>query len=244
MKKRILASIVFGIIGTSLSASYLNKNEVDKISNLSLFKESGINIHNVFDADSLYVILVKNGAGVETLYLTKDKKFLISGNAIDMEKREKLTAPLENIEIAKNKESFVFGKGKEEYYLFTDPECPYCKEFEKYLPQIEDKVKIKIYHLPLVEIHPDAKEISKYQMQLSKKNKNIIEVLSKNAESEDFKNRKYDRKTEEELNKKINEQIEIAQKLGIESTPTLVTPEGIIVNWGRFLESNGVKIQR
>ena len=244
MKKKLISLAVASVIGTTLSANYLEKDKIEEFSNLEIIKESGIQIKQIYDADSLFVISIANGRGNEVLYLTKDKRYIIAGNAIDTETKSKLMPPLQGIEMVKGKESFEYGKGDKIYYLFTDPECPYCKEFEKYLPQLENKVKFKIYHLPIESIHPNAKEISKYQIYASQKNKNILEVLAIDGNNEDYKKRKYDKKTEEKLNKKIDEQIQIAKTLGIEGTPSVYTPDGQFVNWIQLLNENGIKMNR
>lgn len=84
------------------------------------------------------------GGNADEIYLTKDKKLILSGDLIDVNSGIKISAPADLTGV-RGKEAFVYGKGTEEYFLFTDPECPYCKKFESYLPQIENKVKIKYF---------------------------------------------------------------------------------------------------
>lgn len=51
--------------------------------------------------------------------------------------------------------SFVKGNGERKLLVMTDPDCPYCQQFEKTLENI-DNITVTYIFLPL-EIHPDAK---------------------------------------------------------------------------------------
>jgi thiol:disulfide interchange protein DsbC len=242
MKKTILLSLAVASLATSSFANFLPKTELDSFNNLELLKKVGANVTSVYDANSLYIANIDVRENQDMIYITKDKKYLISGNVVNMENGNILTAPIENLAILKNKESFTYGTGKSEYYLFTDPECPYCKELEKYFPKIKDKVKINIFHFPLITLHPDAKELSKYQMSLYENTKDILEILSKTTKSEDYIARKYSKETEDALEKKINEQMQIASTLKITGTPAIIKSNGEQMNWVSFLKENGIDI--
>ncbi len=95
-------------------------------------------------------------------FLTKDKNYLISGVVVDVKTGSQISAPVD-LSNLKNKEALIYGNGKDEYVLFTDPECSYCKKFESYFPLLKDKVKIKIFFFPL-DFHENAKDLSFYIM--------------------------------------------------------------------------------
>ncbi len=50
----------------------------------------------------------------------------------------------------------VRGNGKRKLALFSDPDCPYCRELEKELDGVND-VTIYTFLYPLSSIHPDAR---------------------------------------------------------------------------------------
>jgi thiol:disulfide interchange protein DsbC len=51
----------------------------------------------------------------------------------------------------------VHGGGKREVYMFSDPDCPFCKKLEAELPKVDD-VTIHVFLYPLTSIHPHAYE--------------------------------------------------------------------------------------
>lgn len=239
-------SVLLGtlLLSTGLNAKFLEKKEVEKFNDLEFMKKIDAKFKSVYDADSVYIATIEIKGGVSSAFITKDKKYLIAGNSVNLKDGSPLTAPLENIALAKDKESFSFGKGDKKYMLFTDPECPYCKELEKYLPQLEEKVNIKIYHYPILSLHPNAKELSKYQLSLKDKNKNVLDILSKTTSSPDYISRKYSDEEHKKLDKKIDEQIQLALDLGIAGTPAIIKENGEQMNWVQFLEENGIKIEK
>lgn len=51
----------------------------------------------------------------------------------------------------------VHGNGKREVYVFSDPDCPFCKRFEEELPKVND-LTIHVFLYPLASLHPRALE--------------------------------------------------------------------------------------
>ena len=132
-KKLLLALVV----GTSLNAAtQLSQNEIKQIEELELFKRAQITIKKAHDLKDFYLLKVIIQGNPDEVYLTKDKKNLIAGDIINTKTGAKLEAPVDVAALA-GKEILTYGTGKDEYFLFTDPECPYCKKFESYFPQIE-----------------------------------------------------------------------------------------------------------
>ena len=140
------------------------------------------------------------------------------------------------------KEAFVYGNGKEEYFLFTDPECPYCKKLETYLPQIKDKVKIRVFYYPL-ESHENAKDLSLYIMSQKTNNEKIDAMFESSNNIDKAKNAKYTKAELEKLEKQLEEQIEIGTKLNIQGTPTIFDKEGNNIVWVNLLEKFGIEVK-
>ena len=147
------------LLGVGLSADYkeVPVNEIAQIEQLELFKRAQIKITKAYDTGSIYILNINVQGNKDEIYLTKDKKLVLAGDVIDPNTGMKVTAPADVASI-RGKDAFVYGKGNEEYFLFTDPECKYCKMLESYLPKIENKVKIRIFY-NLLDSHSNARDL-------------------------------------------------------------------------------------
>lgn len=239
-----MKKIALGIMASVclLSANYLGDKKVKELNNIEFFKKINAEVKSVYDAGSFYIVSIKpqQMQGVDTVFVTKDKKTLIKGYAVDLSNGLQIDAPVKDINIAKNKEAFSVGNGKDEYMLFTDVQCPYCKELEKYFPQLLDKVKINVFYFPMLQLHPEAGELSKYQMFLAKTESNKLKVLESSVNDEGYKNRNYEINLSNELDKKLKEQMNIGEEFGVQGTPTLITKEGKKINFMEFLSKYNI----
>ena len=236
------------IIGSLLFTSALNaankevsKNEIAQMEQLELLKRAQIKITKAYDIGSLYILNINVQGNADEIYLTKDKKLILSGDLIDVNSGIKISAPADLTGV-RGKEAFVYGKGTEEYFLFTDPECPYCKKFESYLPQIENKVKIRVFYFPL-ESHENAKDLSLYVLS-QKTSSQKVEAMFSGADNLDkAKNAKYTQAELAKLEKTLEEQIQIGMKLNVQGTPTIFDKDGKGVVWVNLLEKFGIEVK-
>ena len=153
----------------------------------------------------------------------------------------KVSAPAD-VAAIRGKEAFVYGTGSEEYFLFTDPECPYCKKFESYLPQIQDKVKIRVFYYPL-ESHENAKDLSLYVMSQKTAAQKIEAMFNASENLENAKNAKYSQVELAKLEKKLDEQMQIATNLNVQGTPTIFDKDGKSIVWVNLLEKFGIEVK-
>ena len=123
------------------------------------------------------------------------------------------------------KEAFTYGTGNDEYILFTDPECPYCKKFESFLPQIKDKVKIRVFYYPL-DSHENAKDLSLYIMNQKTTTQKIDAMFEVSENIDKAKNAKYTQAELSKLEKQLEEQMQIATNLNVQGTPTIFDKNG------------------
>ncbi|MEN9539236.1 MAG: hypothetical protein RLZZ126_1471 [Pseudomonadota bacterium] len=104
--------------------------------------------------------------GTEIMYTDAEGNFLIQGNLIDLKARrnlteervDKLTAIAFDSLPAKDAFTIVRGNGKRKLAVFEDPNCGYCKRFERDLQKV-DNVTISMYLFPI--LGPDSTEKSK-----------------------------------------------------------------------------------
>ncbi|RXK00506.1 thiol:disulfide interchange protein [Arcobacter sp. CECT 8986] len=218
----------------------VSSEELKAINNLQLMKDARISVKKALDLGSIYILdTLIEGEHQQELFLTKDKKVLITGKAMNSTTGEYLSIPVDFSKII-GKEALTYGSGSDEYILFTDPECPYCKKFEAYFPKIEKNVKIRVFFYPL-SFHANARELSLYYMSKKTNKDKIKAMLNVSANSEEFKNRKYADKEYKKLEEELNSQLVIAESLGIQATPTLYSIKGNKVSWIEVLYKYNVK---
>lgn len=235
------ALLAFAISTTTLTAyDELSKKEISNIENLNLFKEINIKIKNAYDMGSLYLLKVKVRGNSDEIYLTKDKQHLIAGDVLSTKNGEKLTIPVDLKEI-RGKEALTFGTGKDEYFLFTDPQCPYCKKFESFFPQIKDKVKINIFFYPL-DFHKEAKDLSLYVMSKKTQKEKEDALLNITANSDSFINRTISKDELKTLEKKLETQMQVAHELDVRGTPAVFDSKGNKVSWVQLLQNYGIEL--
>lgn len=156
------------LIGLLISASLVacNKSETKSVDQIKtdLVKQvpglTKIDQVNPTKIDGLYEVVV----GRKIFYVSTDGKYAMFGNLVDLDSKqsvtEQRTQELSKIDFNKLPLDLavkqVNGDGSRKIAVFTDPDCPYCKMFEKQVvAQLKD-VTVYSFLFPL-PIHPDAK---------------------------------------------------------------------------------------
>lgn len=104
--------------------------------------------------------------GSELLYSDAEGNYLIQGTLLDTRARKNLTeervAELTAIDFKdlqlKNAFTVVRGNGQRQLAVFEDPNCPYCKRFERDLEKV-DNITIHTFLIPI--LGPDSTEKSR-----------------------------------------------------------------------------------
>jgi thiol:disulfide interchange protein DsbC len=104
--------------------------------------------------------------GSDIFYSDADGSYLINGHMIDAKNRRDLTEERIDKLLAVDfntlptKDAFVVvrGNGKRKLAVFQDPNCPYCKRFERDLQKV-DNVTVYMYLYPI--LGPDSTEKSR-----------------------------------------------------------------------------------
>ncbi len=133
-KKVLTLSILAAVSMASATEIITDKAKLDEIKNISkVFDNPALEIKAAIDKDSVYFVKAegKSQNGIQKVMAFVDKKTgaVYFGNGVDKE-GQLLKFPIDSKTI-KDGVSFSYGNGKKEIYLVTDPECPYCKRFEK-----------------------------------------------------------------------------------------------------------------
>jgi len=169
-------------------------------------------------------------------YISKNGKYFVPGNIIDLATKQNLTQEAQLKMLAMNKAdmkilrqdtAFTYYEGKSYYknapktnkyiYMITDPKCPFCHHAEPIVQKWADKnkVAVRVVMDPL-PIHPGSKQ-SAIGLYCAKKGWNSFHAAY-NAK----KPLAQCKKGEEYIAKSTQDMV----KLGIMGTPTFVCPNG------------------
>lgn len=134
----------------------LRKNLIERVPQLPKIDEI-----NPSPLPGLYEIRVN---GTEIYYTDPEGNFLVQGSLIDTRQRRNLTEERVEKLIAVNfdalplKDAFtiVRGNGKRKLAVFEDPNCGYCKRFERDLQKV-DNVTIHMFLYPILSADSNEK---------------------------------------------------------------------------------------
>lgn len=163
----------FTIILSMLTSSILFANseiDIKQFTEMEIIKQSHLNVKKVKEIGNGWFYLEANNDGRKIGIFT-DKEKVIVGRGFENKTGEEIKF---SIDMAKYKEgaAYKIGNGPNEYFLFTDPECPYCKMLDEKLATkaAEEKLTIYTYFSPLT-FHLAANSLSKAIMSQPKDKK-------------------------------------------------------------------------
>lgn len=117
----------------------------------------------------------------------------------------------------KNAIKFVNGNGSRVLSVFSDPDCPYCKRVEGELDKLTDTT-IYLYPYPIAQLHPKAVKVAKNIWCSDNPATAWKDYMVKNIAPAD-----------KDCANPIDMNIQLANKLGINGTPTLIGPKGDVM---------------
>lgn len=231
MKKLLLCAIV------SACAFAADDTVLSELSAMPIIQNSQIRILKVQDEGNLYLIQGEAIRGTDPeaqkpfdFFMTKDKKILLMGNALYTDGKGKVAFSVDKHAI-EGKEAFSYGSGKNVLYVFVDPQCPYCKQFEKLMPSLAEKYTFKIYLFPL-PFHDDAVPMSKWILKEKEgRAERLIAIANGSTEYHDLA---LSAEEDKRLGDFIDAQVNLAEQSGIEGTPTVLDSNFNKINWGRL----------
>ena len=159
--------------------------------------------------------------GTEIYYTDAQANYLIQGSLIDIKQRrnlteeriEKLTAIKFDALPLKDAFTIVRGNGQRKMAVFEDPNCGYCKRFEKDLQKVNN-VTVYMFLYPI--LGPDSTE----------KSKNIWCAKDKNKAWSDWMVRDVTPAVASCDSAAVTRNVELGRKYKITGTPTLVFADG------------------
>jgi thiol:disulfide interchange protein DsbC len=209
-----------------------------------LLKATGGTVKSIKQAPikGMFEVLMEKEGRQGIIYIDYAKKHLMQGLAIDLATLQPVSAhvpeqsqqkqvtsldtktiPLEN--------SIVMGnpKGAKKLYVFSDPDCPYCRKFHaelKALAKVAPDVAIYVVPFPLA-MHPGAYD----------KARAILEAKSQDVLDKAFEGKEVPKPATDASKAQVDANIKFGNANGITGTPTMVMPDGKIVVGGRDAEA-------
>lgn len=160
--------------------------------------------------------------GRNVAYVGSDARHFLFGHLYDMQTQRDLTA--ERLEQARRIDftslpladaiQTVRGDGARRLVVFSDPDCPYCKQLEQTLAKL-DNVTIHTFLFPLDELHSKARA-------------KAIAVWCAQDRAEAWQALMLDGKPPQPADcaHPIDRNIALARKLGVDGTPVLFDSQG------------------
>lgn len=228
------------VTGALLLTSLVFSGNVDgvmlkKFKTLKPLDAKEVNIKDAEKIGSIYVLRLSiaepQGSRVIPAVVTEDLKNVIIGSAYD----SKTGLAHSTMNLAQFDKNAVFTLGKSNkngtFYLFTDPDCPACKNFDENMKRDIDKyaIQIKVMFFPLDRIHPEARKKSEYILTLPEtERKEAYEKMG--AGDMAWKTAKIS----PEVKTAINGMVELGKDLGLKGTPSIYGPEANEVDLNVF----------
>lgn len=220
MLKRTIFLLGMFFVASSLCASDEILKEVSQRIE-ALYPSTTVSEVRHTPVDGIYEIVM----GRNIAYTNQAGRYFFFGHLFDMASQKDLTAQLEetlnrvDLSVLPLEDSLktVHGKGERILYLFSDPDCPFCKRLEQELQRL-DNVTIHTFLYPIDELHPDAAEKSR-RVWCARDPLSAWNKLMEQGESVEA----------EECSNPIKRIIKLAKKLGINGTPTMFLEDGEMV---------------
>jgi len=244
MKKFFEVFIMVGIVTVFLNANTFSKSEaLKKISNIAIFKSKDLKPVDIkkLDGTDMYFVLGKEIRGKHffNMLVAKNGMFMV-GRAFDKNGKpilfkQQIPKPI-NMKKFEKKEAFVIGAGKKDYYIFTDPKCPFCTGLEAFMPKLEKIGKFHVFFFPLDQLHPTARRAAAYVMGLPKEKRaqGLRKIMLQNDNT--FLNTHPDKK----FFKMVKDSEAVGNKLHVRGTPTIYDAKGQMVDTSLLLGQVGV----
>lgn len=226
--------------------------ECSKCHSLSLKEASdllgfaGVSVKSIKPAPShgLHEVMFEKNGGIGIVYLDYGEKYLVQGSIMDLKTKEQVIAHEKEIPRPKQftgvdpklipaQHAVFMGnpKAAKKIYVFTDPDCPYCRQLHPVLQQLVKQapdLAVNVMLLPLRQLHPQAYDKSRAVMTA----KNKTELLDKAFEGKELPIPKGD-----EGKAAVDAIIKFAEEQGINGTPMILLPDGKVYQGPRGVEA-------
>ena len=183
------------------------------------------------DLPGFYEVVLGNG---QVVYVSADGKYLLQGEVFDIAQKASMTgraqaawrqAALKNLPQSKR---LVFSppNPKHTVTVFTDVDCPYCRQFHKQIAAYNQAGIAVEYVLFPLAIHPGADK--KAESVWCSQDRNAAYTAAMNGQDPGKKT----------CANPVAETTALAMKIGISGTPTILNESGVQVNGNATQDPN------
>lgn len=159
----------------------------------------------------------------QILYSDAQANYLFMGAVLDVKSQKNLTEErLQKLTAVKfdtlpfdTAIKVVKGNGSRKIAVFADADCPFCKRFEQELTKVTN-ITVYTFLYPIDSLHPDSGKKSKQIWCASDRAKAWEEWMSKATLP----------KNDGSCDNPVAKTVELARKLGINGTPTIILSDG------------------
>jgi len=201
-----------------------------------LLSFAGVTVKSVKPAPShgLHEVFFEKDGGVGIIFIDFGKKHLVQGPIIDLKTKQPLSAHENDMPRPKQfsgvdpklipvQHAFVLGnpKAAKKLYVFTDPDCPYCRTLHPELQKLEKlipDVSINIMLYPLQQLHPQSYD--KSRVVLATKKRDLLDKA--------FSGKELPKPKGDEGKAAVDAIIRFAEEEGINGTPMILLPDGTL----------------
>lgn len=172
------------------------------------------------------VIEANNKKGI--VYVDFSKKHFVSGSIVLIKEKKNLTQErfedINRVDVSQIPltDAIVVGNktAKHKVIVFTDPDCSFCKKLHAEIKKVVQERKDVAFYKKMypLRIHPEAYEKSKAIVC-----EKSLELLENAFEKKPLPKPKCDTTV-------VDENIKLAEKLGISGTPALIMPDGRLIS--------------
>lgn len=195
---------------------------------------AGIKVKSVKPApvNGMYEVLFEKDGGLGVVWVDAGRRHLIQGMILDLQTKEPVMAHENDIPKPKqftgvdpkripahNAVTMGNPQSSRQIYVFTDPDCPHCRNLHPVLQELTKKMPdlaIQIMLLPLRQLHPGAYD--KARVVVARKSRELLDKA--------FEGKELPQPKGNEGAKEIDAIIAFAEEQGINGTPMLILPSG------------------
>ena len=202
-----------------------------------LLKPTGVTVKSVrmAPANGLFEVMVEKDSRSGVLFIDYGKKHFLQGMMVslpdlkpvaahqsELQQQQPKAATKVDISTIPVEHAVILGnpKATKKLYVFTDPDCPYCRkghEQLKKLAEIAPDVAIHVMLFPL-PMHPAAYD----------KSRAVIETKSLELLDKAFEGKEVPKPASDAGKAAVDAIIKFANANGINGTPTMVLPDGTV----------------
>lgn len=214
--KKLALSILTVILAAPVAASPL---EVEKRLK-DQYPATKITAVRESPAKGIYEVIM----GRNIAYTDEAGRYMIFGHLYDMKEQKDLTAgvleALNKVDTSllpkRDAIKKVQGKGGRTLFVFSDPDCPYCKRLEAELAKL-DNVTIYTLLYPLDGLHPDARRKAE-----------AIWCAEDRVKAWDAFMQKGTLPESRSCDNPVDRNVRLGNSLGINGTPTIIFEDGAL----------------